>query len=751
MRQHVDGAQFDKMLKSNTLMDLGIDDLNPRLSLSIRRSWTTDFGSVNFVDAGQSLPQGPQGHFREERIEQPSRNNQPQQPSMPHEAQRLSAWDQDRMRNHPSRESQPPPSQPTVPRDHPSRTSVPGHRPWATYEDDPPPRSRGVGAPSSTGNSVASSSMARGGPATPGSVGHSSVRATDQFADAPRDLFGARPPVSNYDRPPYSPYGGASPSVNEVSDSRYHGGEFGQTGYDNQGYPDHRSQTRGVPPLSMGNSMGSTRGSMGGGMDAGRYDDRPSMPPLDQTYDYRNGHRDMSPVDTRGPPRDMRQSPMQSPMGMNGPGASWNAGLQETFVPRQGGGNTYAPDPAYESVRPRGGVGGPQSPMASWEGGLDVMLPPRERAPANVAQPYAKAAREAQQAQEMERAAKERAEAEARAAAEADAARFQRSQSPQASEFFQRQGRASQHGREVDTDWGGMTSDDAFQSKRYSTNGVANDFDSRAPPRSENDRRSMGNAAMQYGRHPQDIDRGGPDEFEDRFPPRTSTSNRPSYANGGFGGGSDFGGAGFENEGEDFVVQVKVPKHAPPGGSSRSPEPASRAPVKLDAHEERQFSPPRPRSRPSAAPPADDGWGGISLGDAFAKKKPAPAQTDVGGSSGSRAFPPRKGEKPPSQASDGVGCNKTADEVIAWVRSLPESHVPEKSRQNIAAIIEDRGMSGQEFTSYVKSVPPEICAPKHAMKLKAAWNNVLAEAACTEVARQNARNQPTQKAAMIVV
>jgi hypothetical protein len=344
--------------------------------------------------------------------------------------------------------------------------------------------------------------------------------------------------------------------------------------------------------------------------------------------------------------------------------------------------------------------------------------------------------------------AQERAAAEKRAIEEAEAARFfARDNSPQPAEFVQRH-RASQV-REVDTDWGGMSLGDTLQPKKTSTNGAIQDFDKRRQRNNDYDRGGTGNTGMQYNRQSQDNDRGGGfDEFEERSAPHTSASNRPSYANGGFSGGDS--GAGFEDEEEDFCVQIKMPKHAPPGGNSRSPEHAP-PPVKLVAQEQRQWSPPRPRSRQSAAPPVDDGWGGISLGDAFAKKKPAPTtQSDVGGSSGSRSFPPRKGEAPP-QAADGVGCNKSPDEIIAWVRSLPESHVPEKSRQNVAQIIEERCMSGQEFTTYVKSVPPEICAPKNAMKLKAAWNNVLAEVACAEVARQNARNQPTQKAAMIVV
>jgi len=88
---------------------------------------------------------------------------------------------------------------------------------------------------------------------------------------------------------------------------------------------------------------------------------------------------------------------------------------------------------------------------------------------------------------------------------------------------------------------------------------------------------------------------------------------------------------------------------------------------------------------------------------------------------------------------------------VTWVRSLPESHVPEKAREHIAAIVENEGMSERGFSLFVKEVPPEICAPKNKMKLKAAWDNVLKEAAAREVAISNLANQPKQKATMIVV
>lgn len=82
---------------------------------------------------------------------------------------------------------------------------------------------------------------------------------------------------------------------------------------------------------------------------------------------------------------------------------------------------------------------------------------------------------------------------------------------------------------------------------------------------------------------------------------------------------------------------------------------------------------------------------------------------------------------------------------------MPESHVPEKARETLAGIIEAENMGGQAFAQYVMHVPPEVCAPKNAMKLKAAWKNVMAEQEMKEVARTNHElNQAQQKATMIV-
>lgn len=82
---------------------------------------------------------------------------------------------------------------------------------------------------------------------------------------------------------------------------------------------------------------------------------------------------------------------------------------------------------------------------------------------------------------------------------------------------------------------------------------------------------------------------------------------------------------------------------------------------------------------------------------------------------------------------------------------MPEGHVPEKSRDNICAIVEDGCLAGDEFSQFVQRVPHEVCAPQHANKLKAAWANVLKEAAAREVAIANVANNRKEKALMIVV
>merc|ERR1712087_841467 len=139
--------------------------------------------------------------------------------------------------------------------------------------------------------------------------------------------------------------------------------------------------------------------------------------------------------------------------------------------------------------------------------------------------------------------------------------------------------------------------------------------------------------------------------------------------------------------------------------------------------------------------------GGQGLGDCLAPKKAPPTAVSTASSTAGGAS--RSGVGGGSTA--GSDCSKTPQEINQWLRSLPESHVPEKTREQLAAIVEDEGMHGSVFTQYVQTVPPEICAPKHKMKLKAAWENVLKEQAAREVALSNLNSAPKQKAVAIVV
>lgn len=148
----------------------------------------------------------------------------------------------------------------------------------------------------------------------------------------------------------------------------------------------------------------------------------------------------------------------------------------------------------------------------------------------------------------------------------------------------------------------------------------------------------------------------------------------------------------------------------------------------------------------------EDAWGGQSLADAFAPKKKAPVSPLGRGSSVSGRGNASRGGGSKAGRGDGEStCTKTVVEIVTWVRSLPESHVPEKMRENLAAIIESKNLSGDAFTDYVQQVPPEVCAPKNAMKLKAGWNNVLREDAVREAAKQTLADSKIQKATMLVV
>mmetsp|Transcript_18417 Transcript_18417/g.39359 ORF Transcript_18417/g.39359 Transcript_18417/m.39359 type:complete len:191 (+) Transcript_18417:601-1173(+) len=190
----------------------------------------------------------------------------------------------------------------------------------------------------------------------------------------------------------------------------------------------------------------------------------------------------------------------------------------------------------------------------------------------------------------------------------------------------------------------------------------------------------------------------------------------------------------------------------------------------MDAAPQRRDAPPSDASRPfpegdallpgarppprgaRGKPPVDDCWAGQSLGDALLSKKAAAPPTASSSTAPSRGAPPSGGGGGGGGGAPGAGdCEKSPQDIVVWVKSLPESHVPMKTREHLASLVEEQGMDGRQWSQYVLTVPPEICAPKHAMKLKAAWSNVLKESEARKVALENLNNAPQKKATMIVI
>jgi len=499
--------------------------------------------------------------------------------------------------------------------------------------------------------------------------------------------------------------------------------------HDDGGYPDNRM---GPPMAPSSPNQHMPHGMMGRpGMHGGH--DQPhhmSSPQMRHTMQARGGSMSNPGLGMPGgmsggwdgePPPSLgysaSESPMQDPrMRQQPPGRASSGGwegssLEEAFVSRRGPtARSYPSEATYESVRSP--ARGSMPTMDQWGGGLDSVLPARGKMPVNMAQRYAEEAREAEarEAAEEERARASRATLEAAEASSWSVQVPQPKSNAQAQRM--RNARAHEAQREADAEWGGMSLGDTLGSKRHERGGGGGD----------EPERGRGGGGMRFSAQ-EDIDVQMPMRQDTRAPQ----------------------GGGFEIE-EDYVV------HAPPNRRSQQEQPIRANPrspggqrIEIDARDERPAARP---PRKAAAAPADNGWGGQSLADAFAPKKAPPAPSG-GGSSGSRGGGGGGGGN--KSSTSGADCSKKPEEIIAWVRTLPESHVPEKSRENLAAIIEDGNLGGREFTAYVQRVPPEVCAPKHAMKLKAAWNNVLAEVAAAEVARENAANQPRQKATMIVV
>jgi len=516
-------------------------------------------------------------------------------------------------------------------------------------------------------------------------------------------------------------------------------------------YGDPRGNPRGDPRSNLrGDPQDDPRGAPRGGPRGGDPRDFPRDDPRDDPRGApRGGPRGGDPRDdprggadlfgdSRGGQRGAQQPSRGSSNAWPGEG-----GLDEAFAPRSRAPNTFAPETNYNAAR------------------ADQVLPARPSGPANIAQRY-------------------------------DQEEYDGDENAAQHPSTQRQTKAREAVREAAADWGGMSLGDTLvpnkrderrgsnpgsdrYDRRPDTGNTANDYDrgggaddyDRGGSNNDYDRDARGNDGRGGGNGGGDYDRRGdendgrgggnaydgidydrppgrdygrqpsPEQFDER--PSRKAPDRNDGAFGGGGGGRQPMSFDDEPPVQDFMAPAKKPARPQVigggGGVQNSPVSSNRNTFDMDFGDAPAVASRAPKSR---APPADDGWGGQSLGDAFAPKKAAPSGGGGGGSSGSRGGAPDPyAPKGRGGGGDTGECNKKTEEIVTWVRSLPESHVPENTRENLAGIIEENSFNGRQFTDWVQTVPPEICAPKHAMKLKSAWKNVLAEAAANEVARQN--------------
>lgn len=102
-----------------------------------------------------------------------------------------------------------------------------------------------------------------------------------------------------------------------------------------------------------------------------------------------------------------------------------------------------------------------------------------------------------------------------------------------------------------------------------------------------------------------------------------------------------------------------------------------------------------------------------------------------------------------------AGDSRSSVSVAAWIRGLPSSHLPDKERENLAVIVEDRCIDGLEFSNIVadasKLADIGVAAPARAVRVRKAWDQVLREDACRQVASEAFSTAPERKPIKIVV
>lgn len=234
---------------------------------------------------------------------------------------------------------------------------------------------------------------------------------------------------------------------------------------------------------------------------------------------------------------------------------------------------------------------------------------------------------------------------------------------------------------------------------------------------------------------------------------------------------------------EQFLRQPQedpLPRHQPARQSQEDPAPRHQPP--RQSQEEK----PLPRHQPSRqpqeeplnarqAPPrqSQDLWTGDSK-PAMApslRRRIAEAQQTAPNSNGADGSPRQglgqslrsSGTAPPprklsSQRGPGEVISNTRPKpnaVAAWIRALPSSQVPEKQREALACSVEAEGLDSDSFTKVAHE--PSLLAqrglpsPAHALKVRRAWEQVLREDACRQIAMESATSaKATPKAVKMV-
>jgi len=108
-----------------------------------------------------------------------------------------------------------------------------------------------------------------------------------------------------------------------------------------------------------------------------------------------------------------------------------------------------------------------------------------------------------------------------------------------------------------------------------------------------------------------------------------------------------------------------------------------------------------------------------------------------------------------SQGVGPVGAVKSPDSVAAWVRNLPPSHLPDKSRYALADAVIGAGIDSSRFTEIVAKASElarlGVSSPAQAMKVRKNWEQVLREDVCRQFVAESCQRVERRKAVKMVL